>query len=714
MELVLDIENTISHPYEDRPNEIDGSPFNSDNKLVSVGVEEVTTGNNNYYIFNHVELDLDGDESPSTELQKDLDNTTLLIGHGIKHDLMWLRECGFKYNGAVWDTMIAEYVLAKGRKLNLSLAGSCIRNNLEEEKSDILKEYFSKGFNTDEVPLQDLVQYGKQDVVSTKGLYLHQRKRIKDMGAKGTHLMKAINLMNDFLPVVTDMERAGVALDIPLLHGYQASYTKELLETEKYIKREVAEMMGDTPINIGSPDDMCKVLYSRSVLSKKDWKELFNIGTEQRGSVRKKKQIKKYSNKKFAEVVHWNTEVCRKTVAKVCPTCNGRGTIDKFKKDGTLYKRRPKCPECNGTGVIYKNTNQIAGLNLTPVNLFATQSGFASGQEQIQWYLENKKQTLSDESKKFLGMVYRRNKLSSWCDTFIAQLLKYGSTGLIHASFNQCITATGRLSGSRPNLQNQPKRDKDFKIRRAFISRWKEQGGKLFDADFGQLEFRVAAYLSQCSAAMKAIDEGLDIHTLTMKFYHGELEIKPPSSMLDTSMSRQDAKAETFGPLYGKITAWTDMFYKLFPGIHEWHKSIMNEVLDTKELASPSGRVYAFPDASLFVRRDGTRLVTGHTQIKNYIVQGFATGDMVLLVLIDLYNFLKEHKAKSRLVLQVHDSATVDAHPDEFELVKQAFEYAFGNVYTHAKQRFDININVPLAFDLTGGNNWLDQEEIIV
>jgi DNA polymerase I-like protein with 3'-5' exonuclease and polymerase domains len=138
----------------------------------------------------------------------------------------------------------------------------------------------------------------------------------------------------------------------------------------------------------------------------------------------------------------------------------------------------------------------------------------------------------------------------------------------------------------------------------------------------------------------------------------------------------------------------------------------MSEVVNTGELWSPSGRIYAFPNTRWFMNNKGERTATGHTQIKNYTVQGFATGDMVLLVLIDIHNYLTERNAKSRLILQVHDSVATDTHPDEVQLVEDAYKFAFDNVYAHAKERFGIDINVPLAFELSRGPSWGEQTKI--
>lgn len=1033
MRLVLDIENTISYPYGDK--ELDNSPFNPDNKLVSVGIWDVDTREHEYLFFHSKDKSYPIDlQRNHTVLQDYLDKATLLIGHNIKYDLLWIRECGFKYDGPVWDTAVFSYVLFRGRKLGLSLDACCERAGIEGSKLDILSEYLNSGQNTDDVPVDQLREYGIQDIHLTARLFLYQQDMIRNGTEKMAHMMKAVNLMHDVLPVLTDMERAGVAIDSKYLHELKVGYSAELKEVTRKLNKMTHQLMGDRPVNLDSPDDMSRVLYSRVPKDKAEWREIFNIGAEVRGNVSKKKRLTLYPKGEFEGIIKSKMWVVPKVTAIKCPKCSGKGTIPKLTKQGVPYKRPPKCKSCSGLGVRYIPSKEAAGLRLRPANTFASQSGFATNKDVIEYYLSS---SISTKARTYLQLLSRYNKLTTWVGTFIPQLEKYTrDTGLIHCSFNQCVTSTGRLSCTKPNLQNQSKRDPDFKLRKAFISRFED--GRIYDADFGQLEFRIAAFLSGCEKALQAVRDNVDIHSMTRDFYHGKLEFKPV--ILQPDMTRQEAKAEcvpmdsliltrdgwkdyhtleigeevlgynqeldqmkwtrvldkvkhkgiptvtlrtkhnwevtctsnhrwygevrrmsegirsydsavftpdtmttehhitvsamaeggdnnctpdvaafigwlysdgsiqvsdatnktsqgkdgrrvgvracilqkkyttevmevlsacniiptrqvtrpdgtivwylsaedtrrlhieagldirhpdfvkwvlsldlearysfldavflaeghtreydvkcvtqnvgpfqeaihiaafleghdvrlshktgytgkdcvrmtlrkkrhvggqrltktiaesqdvwcprtelgswvmkqggtvtitgnTFGPLYGKITEWTKQFYALFPGIKEWHNRLMDEAVTRKEITTPSGRVYSFPDARRFMRRDGELLCTYHTQIKNYPVQGFATGDIVLLVLIDVYNYLKERGAKSLLNLQVHDSATVDAHPDEFDLVEQAYDYAFNNVYAHAKEKFGIDLTVPLSFDLTWGYNWLEQQK---
>lgn len=707
MKLVIDIENTIDYPYEDSPKEKDGSPFNPNNKLVSVGIQNVDSNEQYYFFVNHDEIDEDTRVQSHTNIQEILNQATLLIGHNVKHDIVWLRQSGFNIpDVSLYDTMFFEYVTARSRKLDLSLDGCVARHKLSKEgKLDTLKKYMDDGVSIASIPIRELEVYGRQDVDITARLYQYQRQAVaNDTTGKLQYMDKAVQLMNDFLPVVIEMYESGAAVDTYLLQELQCSLDEERRSLERNLKDIVQKLMGDKPYNLNSADDLCAILYSRKVRSKQQWAEMFNIGSEMRGNVRKQKRVNILPVNKFNRIVNDMIKVS-KTKAEKCKTCDGKGYIFKLTKTGVPYKKHPKCPVCEGTGINYVNTGEIAGLKLKPKNKYVTAAGFASNKEIIEAYANDP--NVPDTAMEFITKLNRYNKLCTWVDTFIASLLKYPHGTLLHTNFNQTITATGRLSSSRPNMQNQPKRDPSFVIRKVFKSRW--DGGKIIDADFGQLEFRIAALLAQCSAAIQAIKDGIDIHSMTRDFYHGKLEYKP--SVLQPNMTRQEAKADTFGPLYGKQTEWTKQFYALFPGIAAWHDRLMEEAVTTKEIRTPSGRIYAFPECQRYMKRDGSLSVSGHTQIKNYPVQGFATGDIVLLVMIDIHQYLRKHNAQSCIILQVHDSATTDSHPDEIQLVVDAYQYAFKNVYTHAKERFGIDINVPLAFDLTIGDNWLDQEE---
>ena len=166
---VLDIETTFTKDG-------DNTPYNLKNKLVSVGV------NDEYFFFHHD--DYNGDiKSNHDKLQHILDETTLMVGHNLKFDLSWLLECGFKYEGKLWDTMIAESVLLKGERKPLSLAECCRRRQIGI-KYATLSNAIDSGIGMDKIPLSDLEMYGRNDVTITKDLYLQQDLDYKREGNK--------------------------------------------------------------------------------------------------------------------------------------------------------------------------------------------------------------------------------------------------------------------------------------------------------------------------------------------------------------------------------------------------------------------------------------------------------------------------------------------------------------------------------------------------
>ena len=153
---VLDIETTFTK-------EGDPSPFNPDNRLVSVGI------NDEYYFFYHNDpIKKDLTESRKA-IQEILDKSELVIGHNLKFDMSWLYQCGFTYQGKLYDTMLGEYIINRGEKKSVSLKESCKRRGISL-KSDILATYMNEGYGIEEIPMDKLEEYGKQDVKITSCL----------------------------------------------------------------------------------------------------------------------------------------------------------------------------------------------------------------------------------------------------------------------------------------------------------------------------------------------------------------------------------------------------------------------------------------------------------------------------------------------------------------------------------------------------------------
>ena len=251
-------------------------------------------------------------------------------------------------------------------------------------------------------------------------------------------------------------------------------------------------------------------------------------------------------------------------------------------------------------------------------------------------------------------------------------------------------------------MQNMP-RGGTFPVKRVFVSRWK--GGYILEADFAQLEFRVAAYLSQDEVAMKEIDTGFDVHSYTAKVI----------SDAGQETSRQVAKGHTFAPLFGASgfgrskaeAAYYKHFNDKYQGIAKWHKKLGEEAIRHRKITTPSGRQYAFPD----VERRMNGQPSYFTMIKNYPVQGFATGDIVPLVLLEMDKRLEP--LKSCLVNTVHDSTVIDVHPKEREAVIQIIAKINEDLDQIIEETYDVKMNVPMLLEAKIGPNWLDTEDVL-
>ena len=163
MKLTLDVEHTVT----DRDGKTHFDPFEASNQLVMVGTL-TDKGEERIYTIDHSSMDV---EQPTDyTLQQLLNQATVLIGHNIVHDLVWLWECGWQYGGPVFDTMLAEYVLQRGQKQPLSLEACAERYCLETQKQDTLKEYLSKGVSVADIPHNELSAYLSADLHATQEL----------------------------------------------------------------------------------------------------------------------------------------------------------------------------------------------------------------------------------------------------------------------------------------------------------------------------------------------------------------------------------------------------------------------------------------------------------------------------------------------------------------------------------------------------------------
>lgn len=275
-------------------------------------------------------------------------------------------------------------------------------------------------------------------------------------------------------------------------------------------------------------------------------------------------------------------------------------------------------------------------------------------------------------------------------------------TGHIHTSFNQAVTATGRLSSSDPNLQNIPVRGEDGKeIRKCFIP---EPGCLFFSADYSQIELRVMAHLSGDKNMIEAFREGYDIHAATAaRIYKEDINNV-------TRDQRTKAKRANFGIIYGitvfglaeRLEISRDEAKQLIDGYFETFPQVHNYMEKAKQLAREHGYAETF-----FHRRRYLPDITSHNAtVRNFAernainapIQGSAA-DIIKIAMIRIYERFRREGIKSKMILQVHDELNFSVLPEEKEQVEKIVLEEMQNAYP---------LQVPLVADSGWGNNWLE------
>jgi len=679
MKLTIDVENTVVK----RNGKLHLDPFEPENSLVMVGVLD-DFGNETLVTFDHNEV------SPTPDghkiIQDLLDQATILIGHNISHDLVWLWESGFKYEGAVFDTMMMEYLIQRGIKQPLSLEACAERYELETKKQDTLKAYLKKGMAVSDVPHAELSEYLSADLHATQ--QLAHELNVKFNTANDAGLDKVRQLTNRMVVLLSKIHMRGFKVDSDALEKVRVIFEQERKEILEYLDVKVRNLMGDVPVNLSSPEQLSALIYSRKPVNKTVWMNAHSPYM---------------SNSSFHDLIRDETTIVYKSTLKQCKICYGSGKIRKEKKDGTPYAKATKCSECTGNGYHVIPTNTIAGLKFTPPTAkWATASGFSTNKRNLELLANSARHKDMPEALEFLTKVQRLSALDTYLSSFVGGIKNnIKADGLLHVKLNQHMTSTGRLSGKEPNMQNMP-RGGTFPVKRVFVSRF--NGGQILEADFAQLEFRVAAFLSQDPVAIQEVTEGLDVHAYTAKVI----------SDAGQTMSRQEAKAHTFAPLYGASgygrsqaeATYYSHFNEKYMGIAKWHNTLAKEALNNGKITTPSGREFSFPD----VVRNPRGRISHFTQIKNYPVQSFATADIVPLALYWFDTMLQHHQ--SCVVNTVHDSIVIDVHPEEHYEVLSTVEDVNHNIIWLIREHLGVDFNVPLLLEAKIGQNWLDMKDV--
>lgn len=301
---------------------------------------------------------------------------------------------------------------------------------------------------------------------------------------------------------------------------------------------------------------------------------------------------------------------------------------------------------------------------------------------------------------KILDVRGLRKLLSTYINALPELISK--RTGKIHTSFNQTVTATGRLSSSNPNLQNIPIRDTEGReIRRAFVA---SPGCRFFSADYSQIELRIMAHVSGDVNMIEAFNSGADVHTATAaKIYKVAMDEV-------TSDMRRKAKTANFGIIYGisvfglaerltiprsEAKELIEGYFATYPHIKEYMSRCIEEARQMGYVTTLCGRRRMLPDIN---SHNATVRGFAERNAINAPIQGSAA-DIIKIAMIRIYERIQREELKARMILQVHDELNFDVPENEIERLSQLVTEEMQRAYT---------LRVPLIADSGIADNWLE------
>jgi DNA polymerase I-like protein with 3'-5' exonuclease and polymerase domains len=660
--------------------------------LSTVGMFVAKQGQEPYYkdwVFTHQEWEgSHGHEIHNLyAIQAELDDVDTLVAHNLKFDANWLKSKNISIDHLdLWDTAIADYMINGQEKIGYTLGGCCYRWGLPV-KTDMVKTYWDAGKDTHEVPLRILLPYQKNDVMITAELFKKQYAEIK----KSPALSTLLGVRNEALHIMTDLEMNGMPFDKTAAEKHVEHFQQEMLSTDRQLK----SYFGQDDINLDSGNELSACLfggklkrvaerpqvYTKYVTYKEAYQFTYKSGKH------KGKTITKYKNRKLQGLF------CKKVKVPYEIDLEGVG----FEPADNSECKRNNEP----TGYYQTNKDVLKNLKCT-----------AAGS------------TTAKHKREILRSLLHRSKIVKFVSTFVGakkgtglfHVVDGNLDGYCHPSYNQTIAATGRLTSSNPNGQNFPRSKADADgftnpLKSVFIP--SRPGGLILTIDLSQLEWRIGAWLSQDPVAMSEILNDIDCHADNAVNFFGDIKY------------RQDAKIMTFRLLYGgsAFAFWID------PLMPNFSKGKWNEIVDSYKmkyrvltkwqedniisvpktggiLTSPLGRLYKIP---MIPHKKYGNLIHSETCIKNYPVQGTATGDVVPLAM----NMMRRRMMKDPMAYmstnwmgQVHDSMIFDTMPHEVKRVAHAGITVFEELPATINKMWGVDFNLPLTGEAEWGPNY--------
>lgn len=612
---------------------------------------------------------------------ENLKGVDLLIGHNIKYDLLyiWRNEevsLYFKNGGQIWDTQLTEYILSGQLHKYPSLRDIAVNKYGCEYRDKNLEAYkVGRELDTTLVPIEELLEDVKGDVLDTEKVALAQVRL-----AREDAMLPLIKAQMDSILATTEMEFNGMYIDINVLDRNKEKYLEEIKESNETVDK-IAKEYGIDRFNPKSPAQVSTLFFGGKI--KTTIRE--QIGVFKSG---KNKGQPKYSN----------------------------------------------------TLVI----TDIQGLGLKPHSSWkGTKEGQYSTSEKVL-------KIIATRGNKLAVAMLTSRKLNKLVDAYYVTtrecITEHDSC--VHPEFSHCGyekketdedeedsvgggTPTARTSCRHPNVQQVPKKGL---VKYHFVSRYGKQGA-ILNFDYKQIEVVVFAFLTQDVQLLEDLRNGVDIHrTMYANCYGVNLEDV-------TDEQRTGIKACTFHVIYGgsyKSMAkrvnldeefckkFIQRFYERYPMAKVWQDNLVHEVEASAERTTEStpkgfavdrgcfrsitGRRYEFrtKDSPEFMVDRGIMTSFNPPDIKNYPVQGLATGDIVLIMLGRLWRKIIHHRDKFLLINTVHDSIMIDCKLENLDFCVRLVKKELESVPEMMKEVFKIDFNLDVKVDYSYGQSWGD------
>lgn len=730
--LILDWETTIKASYGRKAN-----PFDKDNRVVLWGIKQINKSPRTFY---------------ETPLPNDwLDGIKMIVAHNAKFDMTWIWDDPYfrqwlKDGGKVWCTQYAEYLLT-GQMAQWNSLDQLSEKYGGTLKNDEIKAFWEAGIDTTEIPKDMLVDYLHDDLSNTEIAFKAQVKRAKELG-----MMNSIHSHMEGLLALTEMEFNGLYIDQELGETQRADLESRLQDVVDSLAQYIPENLPEEVTwNWASKDHLSALFFG--------------------GGIKYKRRVHKqdpetgeylYTKAKEDWYVLDGEPVNPKDYKDT-------SKLDRYKSGMKAGKLKTKKVDVQGdpklffedfefdlegiTQPLEKWETKKEGVYKTDADVLTELS--AEGVKAAKLMLEWRK------IDKDLGTYYRRYDAKKKCD--VGMLTMVQPDGLIHHGLNNVGTVTGRLSSSKPNLQNVSSGGKS-KVKSIFTSRFGEDG-YVCESDFSQLEVVIQGWLSGDPILIDDINSGVDFHIkrLAAKLdepYQDVYEKTKVAKVVEYVLGRQNSKEFSFQRAYGAgaaaISESTGMeiglvkdFIKaeeeMYSGVVEFNQHMTDTIKKSRKLTSkllfvdgrkfnqgvgwfgtPTGKRYVFKEevAPKFLwkkpswnrDRNWTPTYTSFspTQIKNYPVQGLA-GEVVIMCLgIIFRKFLELDNFNNRALMinSVHDCVWLDAHKDVVIEAGKMVEDVFKNAQSHINTRYKLKCPVRFRAETEIGKNFLDMHEI--